>query len=140
MTRSQDNYQLVDFRIPFLVLTYIGAILFAVFAAQISNGACAIVANFQNGVYHTEESKKMSIAVYFVVSVCMSFSGLYNDISHCKYVKGRLFFLENISPNFKLSNFLFQYITANKRLYLIYPGLVWLNVLTGLGFICFINI
>ena len=92
MTRSEDNEQLVGFSIPFLVLTYIGAILFAVFAAQISNGACAIVANFQNGVYHTEESKKMSIAVFLVASVCMSLSGLYNDISHCKYVKGRLFF------------------------------------------------
>jgi hypothetical protein len=139
MCQLQNEGRRLEFKIANLAVVYLTAVFFAVFIAWITEGACGIVANFQKGVYHTPENKIWSIIIWISASMYVLVSGIYSDIRFSKIAGWKFHFLENTPSQSAVSLHIFNYIAVKKRIFLIYPILLSVNILAGLGLLCLIN-
>lgn len=129
----------MEFKIANLAVVYLTAVLFAVFVAWMTEGACGIVANFEKGVYHTTESKIWSAIIWISASMFILVSGICSDIRFSKIAGWKFHFLENTPSQSAVSLHLFNYIAVKTRIYWIYPILLSVDILAGLGLLCLIN-
>lgn len=139
MCLLQGEGQRVEFKIANLAVVYLTAVFFAVFIAWMTDGACGVVANFENGLFHTTISKIWSIIIWISASMLVLVSGIYSDIRFSKFADWKFHFLEHIPSQPAVALHLFNYIAVKKRIYMIYPILLSINILAGLGLLCLIN-